>query len=265
MGDGDLSALNYQHSTDQFTTSDLETLAHFPSELDCLNSTVEVESSLEDPLDSGGDGLDVDETVESVEIVTSVHHDCGDAQSPESILPEITEETCTDDMDIHEMGIPDSPEVESLQLSPNTHLNPVGHTVTFTAPMGSKTPQTAGSSIVVIQSPVVSGSECVTPTSFSQTHVTLSGGQIVGKIAGLASNVTLSSVPQFQSIGQTFVATKSSEGNLVQLRASATNRPILASSSSNYVSSALQGIKPLQATIKRPATVTSGQMKNVNT
>ncbi|XP_049852085.1 protein lin-54 homolog isoform X1 [Schistocerca gregaria] len=263
LADGDLSALTYQHSNDQFNPSEFEALAHFPPELDCLNSTVEVESSLGDALDSAGEVLSVEETVESVEIVTSVHDPNEVPHSPGSILPDIVEEESTDDMDINDMGISDSPEADALQLSSSSHhLASYGNSLAFTSsPMNAKTPQ-AGSSIVVIQSPVAS-STCLTPTSFSQTHVTVSGGQIVGKIAGMSGNVPIGTMPQFQPITQTLVTAKSSDGNIVQLRPTNMNRQAAMTSPTNFTSSALQGIKPLQATVKRPAAATSGQIRNV--
>jgi FlaG/FlaF family flagellin (archaellin) len=78
-------------------------------------------------------------------------------------------------------------------------------------------------------------------------------------------NVAISSVPQFQSLAQTLVTAKSADGNIVQLRPANLNRPVIATSTAGSLTTAnLQGIKPLQATTKRPATGTAGQMRNVS-
>jgi hypothetical protein len=87
----------------------------------------------------------------------------------------------------------------------------------------------------------------------------------VGKIAGISSNVAIRSVPQFQSLAQTLVTAKSADGNIVQLRPANLNRPVITTSTAGNLTTAnLQGIKPLQATTKRPATGTAGQMRNVS-
>ncbi|XP_067003366.1 protein lin-54 homolog isoform X2 [Anabrus simplex] len=262
LGDGDLSALAVQHSGDQFSSSELETLANIQAELEGFNTTVGVEGSLEDDLDAGEDSLGPVGTIESVVTISSRNHGRGETPSPESILPEITEET-TQEMDIHDIAMsPPSPEQEltvQLSSSPSHHqLSASCNSLNITpTSVTSKNPQTAGSSIVVIQSPVASS------TSGVPTSVSVSGGQIVGKISGLSSNATVSSVPQFQSITQTLVTAKSADGNIVQLRPSGISKPGVATSSSNFTPGTLQGIKPLQNTSKRPATSGSGQMRNV--
>jgi hypothetical protein len=70
-------------------------------------------------------------------------------------------------------------------------------------------------------------------------------------------------VPQFQSLAQTLVTAKSADGNIVQLRPANLNRPVIATSTAGNLAN-LQGIKPLQATTKRPASGTTGQMRNVS-
>ncbi|XP_021922327.1 protein lin-54 homolog isoform X3 [Zootermopsis nevadensis] len=268
LGDGDLSALTLPHNSDQFISSDLETLVNIQAELDRLNSTVGVEETLGEDLEGGADSLAVGETVESVVTVVSEDHGRSVvAHSPEAILPEIMEETTTtvEDMDMHEIGMSSpSPEAEDplqQQEISATQFTSVSNNLTFTSTVASKTP---GSSIVVIQSPVASSASVITSPSLAPTHVTVSGGQIVGKIAGMSSNVAITSVPQFQSLGQTLVTAKSADGNIVQLRPANLNRPVMTSSTAGNLTTAnLQGIKPLQATTKRPATGTAGQMRNV--
>lgn len=270
LGDGDLSALTLPHNSDQFTSSELETLVNIQAELDRLNSTVGVEGTLGEDLEGGADGLGAGETVESVVTVVSEDHVQGDvAHSPEAILPEIMEETTTavEDMDMHEIGMSTpSPEAgDSLQQQEisTTQFTSVSNNLTFTS--STVTSKSTGSSIVVIQSPVASSASVTTSPSLAPTHVALSGGQLVGKIAGMTGNVAISSVPQFQSLAQTLVTAKSADGNIVQLRPANVNRPVMASSTAGNLTTAnLQGIKPLQATTKRPATGTAGQMRNVS-
>ena len=268
LGDGDLSALTLPHNSDQFTSSELETLVNIQAELDRLNSTVGVEGTLEEELEGGGDGLTVGETVESVVTVVSEDHGQGDvAHSPEAILPEIMEETtAVEDLDMHEieMSTP-SPEMGDPLIQQEIsakEFTSVSNNLTFTS--STMTSKTTGSSIVVIQSPV-SSSASVTTSSLTPKHVTVSAGQFVGKIAGISSNVAISSVPQFQSLAQTLVTAKSADGNIVQLRPANLNRPVITTSTAGNLTTAnLQGIKPLQATTKRPATGTAGQMRNVS-
>ncbi|XP_069699599.1 protein lin-54 homolog [Periplaneta americana] len=270
LGDGDLSALTLTHNNDQFTSSELETLANIQAELDRLNSTDGVEGTLGEDLGGGGDGLTAGETVESVVTVVSEDHGQGDvAHSPEAILPEIMEETTAtvEDMDMHEIGMSTpSPEtgdpLQQQETSATKQFTSVCNNLTFTS--STVTSKTTGSSIVVIQSPIASSASVTTSPGLTPTHVTVSGGQILGKIAGMSGNVAISSVPQFQSLGQTLVTAKSPEGNIVQLRPANINRPIMATSTAGNLSSVnLQGIKPLQATIKRPATGATGQTRNV--
>ena len=260
LGDGDLSALTLPHNSDQLTSSDLETLANIQAELDRLNSGVGVEETLEEDLEGGGDSLTAGDTVESVVTVVSEEHGQGDVPpSPEAILPEIMEETTTME-EIHDMGMSTpSPEVDPLlhESSPK-HFTSVSNNLTFTS--SAMTTKTGGSSIVVIQSPVASSASVTTSPSLTPTHVTVSGGQLLGKIAGMSGNVAISSVPQFQSLSQTLVTAKSADGNIVQLRPANLNRPAMATSTTTN----LQGIKPLQATIKRPATGAAGQTRNVS-
>lgn len=268
LGDGDLSALTLPHNSDQFTSSELETLVNIQAELDRLNSTVGVEGTLGEDLEGGADGLGAGETVESVVTVVSEDHVQGDvAHSPEAILPEIMEETTTavEDMDMHEIGMSTpSPEAgDSLQQQETTQFTSVSNNLTFTS--STVTSKSTGSSIVVIQSPVASSASVTTSPGLAPTHVAVSGGQLVGKIAGMTGNVAISSVPQFQSLAQTLVTAKSADGNIVQLRPANINRPVMASSTAGNLTTAnLQGIKPLQATTKRPATGTAGQMRNVS-
>ncbi|KAJ9581773.1 hypothetical protein L9F63_003842, partial [Diploptera punctata] len=211
LGDGDLSALALPHNSDQFSSSDLETLANIQAELDRLNSAVGVED-----LEAGGDPLTPGETVESVVTVVKT----------------------TAVEEIHNMG--------------NVHTIPRDRSLTTRN--YSETFHIGGSSIVVIQSPVASSASVTTPT-----HVTVSGGQLLGKITGMSGNVAISSVPQFQSLSQTLVTAKSPDGNIVQWRPTNLNRPLMATSTAT----SLQGVKPLQATIKRPATGATGQTRNV--
>lgn len=269
LGDGDLSALTLPHNSDQFTSSELETLVNIQAELDRLNSTVGVEGTLEEELEGGGDGLTVGETVESVVTVVSEDHGRGDvAHSPESILPEIMEETtAVEDMDMHEIEMstpsPETGDPLQQQEISATQFTSVSNNLTFTS--STVTSKTTGSSIVVIQSPVSSSASVTTSPSLTPKHVTVSAGQLVGKIAGISSNVAISSVPQFQSLAQTLVTAKSADGNIVQLRPANLNRPVIATSTAGNLTAAnLQGIKPLQATTKRPASGTAGQMRNVS-
>ena len=269
LGDGDLSALTLPHNSDQFTSSELETLVNIQAELDRLNSTVGVEGTLEEELEGGGDGLTVGGTVESVVTVVSEDHGRGNmAHSPEAILPEIMEETTTvEDMDMHEieMSTP-SPETGDPLQQPEIsakQFTSVSNNLTFTS--STVTSKTTGSSIVVIQSPVSSSASVTTSPSLTSKHVTVSAGQLVGKIAGISSNVAISSVPQFQSLAQTLVTAKSADGNIVQLRPANLNRQVIATSTAgNLTAGSLQGIKPLQSTTKRPASGTTGQMRNVS-
>ncbi|PSN52120.1 hypothetical protein C0J52_04310, partial [Blattella germanica] len=267
LGDGDLSALTLPHNSDQYTSSELETLANIQAELDRLNSAVEVEGTLGEDLEGGGDSLTVGEPVDSVVTVVSDDHGQGDiAHSPEAILPEIMEETTTvEELDMREIGMSTpSPEAEDpLQQDPvPKQFTSVSNNLSFAS--STVTSKTTGSSIVVIQSPVAS-SASVTSSNLTPTHVTVSGGQLLGKITGMSSNVAISSVPQFQSLSQTLVTAKSADGNIVQLRPATLNRPLTATSTATSLSSAnLQGIKPLQASsIKRPASGSTGQMRNV--
>jgi len=270
LGDGDLSALTLPHNSDQFTSSELETLANIQAELDRLNSSVGVEGTLGEDLEGGGDGLTAGETVESVVTVVSEDHGQGDvAHSPEAILPEIMEETATtvEDMDMHEIGMsapsPETGDPLQQQETSTKQFTSVSNNLTFTS--STVTSKTAGSSIVVIQSPVASSASVTTSPSLAPTHVTVSGGHLVGKITGVSSNVAISSVPQFQSLGQTLVTAKSADGNIVQLRPTNLNKPVMATSTAGNLATAnLQGIKPLQPTTKRPASGTAGQMKNVS-
>lgn len=268
LGDGDLSALTLPNNSDQFSSSELETLVNIQAELDRLNSTVGVEGTLGEDLEGGGDGLTAGETVESVVTVVSDDHGHGDvAHSPETILPEIMEETTAmEDMDIHEIGMstpsPEAGDPLQQQETSTKQFTSVSNNLTFTS--STVTSKTTGSSIVVIQSPVAS-SASVTTSSLNPTHVTVSGGQLVGKISGMSGNVAIGSVPQFQSLGQTLVTAKSADGNIVQLRPANINRPVIATSTAGNLTTAdLQGIKPLQATTKRPATGAAGQLRNVS-
>lgn len=267
LGDGDLSALTLPNSSDQFTSSELETLVNIQAELDRLNSTVGVEGTLGEELEGGGDGLTAGETVESVvTVVSDDHGQCDVAHSPEAILPEIMEETTTmEDMDMREIGMstPSPEAVDPLQQQETStnQFTSVSNNLTFTS--STVTSKTTGSSIVVIQSPVAS-SASVTASGLNPTHVTVSGGQL-GKISRMSGNVAISSVPQFQSLGQTLITAKSADGNIVQLRPANLNRPVIATSmAGNLTTANLQGIKPLQTTTKRPATGTAGQMRNVS-
>ncbi|GLG98115.1 Protein lin-54 homolog [Gryllus bimaculatus] len=219
LGDGDLSALTLQHTGDQFTSSELESFATLQAELECYNSAVGVE------LDGGGDGL----ADNAVEVTISSSHG---PESPECILPDIEE---THEMEVGDMGLAHTEDI-NLQLTPQTqHLNA---NLNLGAPSIVK--GTSGSSIVVIQSPLTS-------SGGNPSHVTVSGGQIVGKIAGLAGNVA-----QFQPISQTLVTAKSADGNIVQLQ------PANVSSSGGISTSTIQNMRPLQASVKRPASNTSG-------
>ncbi|XP_067014012.2 uncharacterized protein [Anabrus simplex] len=77
-------------------------------------------------------------------------------------------------------------------------------------------------------------------------------------VATSSSNMAVSSVPHFQSLETT-------GGNIVQHRPSGISKQGVATNSSNFTPGPCQGIKPLLATIKHPATSGSGQMRNVYT
>ena len=261
LGDGDLSALTLPHNSDQFTSSELETLVNIQAELDRIHSGVSVEETLEEDL-GGGDTLSAGDTVESVVTIVSHEHGQGDGPpTPEAILPDIMEETTTttvEEMDMHEMGMSTPSPDDPLQEASSKQFTSVSNNITFTP--SNVTSKTGGSSIVVIQSPVASSASVTSSTSLNPTHVTVSGGQFLGKIAGMTGNVAISSVPQFQSLSQTLVTAKSAEGNIVQLRPANLNRPLMTTSTTTN----LQGIKPLQASIKRPAAGATGQTRNVS-
>nr|CAD7199631.1 unnamed protein product [Timema douglasi] len=262
LGDGDFSALSLSHSNDQYTSSELERLVNIQAELEEL-STAE-----EQDIGGSGDGLTVEgEDVEVSDTSTTFEHGQGDtilAQSPETILPDVLEGTGTTETDVHQVRIASPPPkvLETVKRPVSSHQPIVSTSLLYSSAAGTKSSQVTGSSIVVIQSPTSSNPSGI--TSGAPTHLTFSGGQLLGKISGMSNLTTIGSMPQFQSLGQTLVTAKSADGNIVQLRPAGISRSITATNTTgNTNPGTIQGIRPLQATIKRPGTSLSAPMRNV--
>nr|CAD7434040.1 unnamed protein product [Timema monikensis] len=260
LGDGDFSALSLSHSNDQYTSSELERLVNIQAELEEL-STAE-----EQDIGGSGDGLTVEgEDVEVSNTSTTFEHGQGDTileHSPETILPDVLEGTETD---VHQVRIASPPPkvLETVKRPVSSHQPLVSTSLLYSSAAGTKSSQVTGSSIVVIQSPTSSNPSGI--TSGAPTHLTFSGGQLLGKISGMSNLTTIGSMPQFQSLGQTLVTAKSADGNIVQLRPASISRSITATNTTgNTIPGTIQGIRPLQATIKRPGTSLSAPMRNVS-
>nr|CAD7403972.1 unnamed protein product [Timema cristinae] len=260
LGDGDFSALSLSHSNDQYTSSELERLVNIQAELEEL-STAE-----EQDIGGSGDGLTVEgEDVEVSDTSTTFEHGQGDTifeHSPETILPDVLEGTETD---VHQVRIASPPPkvLETVKRPVSSHQPLVSTSLLYSSAAGTKSSQVTGSSIVVIQSPTSSNPSGI--TSGAPTHLTFSGGQLLGKISGMSNLTTIGSMPQFQSLGQTLVTAKSADGNIVQLRPASISRSITATNTTgNTNPGTIQGIRPLQATIKRPGTSLSAPMRNVS-
>ncbi|CAG2061821.1 unnamed protein product [Timema podura] len=262
LGDGDFSALSLSHTNDQYTSSELERLVNIQAELEEL-STAE-----EQDIGGSGDGLTVEgEDVEVSDTSTTFEHGQGDSilgHSPETILPDVLEGTGTE-MDVHQVRIASPPTkvLETVKRPVSSQQPLVSTSLLYSSAAGTKSSQVTGSSIVVIQSPTSSNPSGI--TSGAPTHLTFSGGQLLGKISGMSNLTTIGSMPQFQSLGQTLVTAKSADGNIVQLRPASISRSITATNTTGITNpGTIQGIRPLQTTIKRPGTSLSAPMRNVS-
>ncbi|XP_063243364.1 protein lin-54 homolog isoform X2 [Bacillus rossius redtenbacheri] len=264
LGDGDLTAFALQTTDDRFTSSELETLANIEAELECLSTEVEVDS-----LGCRGDELVV-ESEEQV-VLTSAVDGHGQEVMPkeevvESILPDLEDSAQEEEaLDIKDMGVPASPSDIMTMLqgqSPLQHQMLVtSSSNNFThADLISKPSQVPGSSIVVIQSPAATSSgELIVSAS---PNMTVSGGQLLGgKLSVLPNNLAVGSAAHFHTLGQTLVSAKAADGSIVHFPRTAVTR----TTGSTTVNASLPGIKPIQTTVKRPASNTSGVLRNVYT
>lgn len=198
-------------------------LASFQAELGLDDNITQDEGGLGDEYE--GDVI-CEETVECVEIDGTVDHEEYLYEEEESILPELEDTglTLTEDS------------VETMTITPSGMLRQTS----LSQPLGVASTLPQGQSIVLIKS---SGASNITSLS---PHIAVSGGLIV-------------SSGSMQQIQHKLVSTKSTGGNIVQLRPANVNRPIMATG----VASNIQGIKSLQSALKRPSTSTLGLTRNV--
>ncbi|XP_012278286.1 protein lin-54 homolog isoform X2 [Orussus abietinus] len=105
---------------------------------------------------------------------------------------------------------------------------------------------------------------CQTSQSQSIMIVSPASGQGTSQILKI-SHPASASAGQLQSLAQTLITAKSTDGNIVQLRSAQGTKPVMATSqASNTAVSAVQGVKGIQSTMKRPAQ-TGQQNRNVYT